>query len=358
MGINRLVRSFGILFAVSIFLTGCALAPNQSPLEPVLAVYVCYDGDTEICVVDLNNKTTTQLTFNETRDESPDMNRHGQIAFTCSVDSHEICLINADGTGIQQLTSNTYYEISPSINDAGQIAFECHPNQSFGMRAPLSNGLASDICVVNHDGSGYKNLTELFGRDARQPSINNAGVVSFECEGDEFTNIHGLTLRPTNLCTIQADGSTPLRLTDHDSDDVSAQIHDDGQILYACAGDWPTSQICLINSNGSGFRAVFPEAVDVIVDGEARMNERGEIAFGCRPDGFSLANLCVINSDGSGFRQLELASGYNYVWVHTITDDGQILFGCHSADFRAMCAVNFDNSNERHLDSWATWLFE
>ena len=72
-----------------------------------------------------------------------------KIAFERSKENdYDICVMNSDGSGLRNLTNNTARGRWPCWSpDGKKIAFVTQKD------------LNSDICVMNSDGSGLRNLT-------------------------------------------------------------------------------------------------------------------------------------------------------------------------------------------------------
>jgi Tol biopolymer transport system component len=107
------------------------------------------DGDWEIYVMSPNGSGLTQLTHNGGYDQSPSWYQQSQIAFTTNRNSQsDIYTMKADGTGQTRRTTSLLslmlWEQSPAWSPAGdRIAFL----------------VATDIWIMNVDGTGMTNLT-------------------------------------------------------------------------------------------------------------------------------------------------------------------------------------------------------
>ena len=163
----------------------------------------------------------------------------GKIVYTCQVTGSQICLINADGTGFHQLTSDPvkhwYASLAP---DGGSVVYSAYVrdyvyeiyelNLSSGVVTQLTSGLgvlkapeispdgksivfglgtsngAEQVWVMDRSGA---NPHKIFGQ-GWDPNWSPDGSQILFASNREGAN---------QLFVINADGSSPRRVTDFDS---------------------------------------------------------------------------------------------------------------------------------------------
>jgi Tol biopolymer transport system component len=120
----------------------------------------------------------------------------------------EIFVINSDGSGLKQLTDNSDGDMNPSISgDGSKIAF----SKDIFSNDAATEIIASEIFVINSDGSGLTQLTSN-SEDAFVPSGNPS------ISGDD-SKVAFQRLDRSNwdyeIFVINSDGSGEKQLTDN-----------------------------------------------------------------------------------------------------------------------------------------------
>lgn len=299
------------------------------PIETI--VYICHDGDSEICVIRTDGRGFRQLTNNRTEDFYPSMNSNGQIAYQCGLNqadpssTYQICSINIDGSDELVLTDSEFSNFTPDINDSGLIAFNC-PTTIDERSDPLNPGETIKfafygVCVVLADGSGFQQVTVgeastlvPEGRvNGAQPDINNNGDIVFTCWLVAERSSVTLGLFP-HICIISANGENFRTLTGPPTEAEYPSINDAGQVAFSCIPDDDIPvydrDICVINADGTGFNHLFN---DITFDQiRPSISNDGWIAYEClggaRPPDFR-NGICVVNFFGSGRRLVDATSG-------------------------------------------------
>lgn len=198
---------------------------------------------------------------------------------TYSTNLSQICTINVDGTGQKQLTT-TGYNLYPSFSpDGTKIAFAYAPQVTFPYQ----------ICTINADGTGQKQLTT--------GTYNNYTPV-FSPEGKNiayFSNISTLM-----LFIMNADGTSqrPLYNTGLTSLDVcSIAFSPDGtKIAYIVKDMNSYLQVFIVNVDGSGSSQLTTDnnyhyAPSFSPDGQKIVYEAAESGIG---------KIYIRNADGTG----------------------------------------------------------
>ena len=156
-----------------------------SPPHLEKIVYSTFDSrppydDGEIFMMNPDGSDKVQLTQNPGADYHPNISPSGdKIAFVRNLDpdgiNTHIFIMNVDGTEQKQLTFPPVREDSPWFSpDGDQIVF----------RKTMETG-ASDICVVNSDGTGFRNLTR--GQiGALHPTWGYDNCIYFVTHGSDY----------------------------------------------------------------------------------------------------------------------------------------------------------------------------
>jgi hypothetical protein len=219
---------------------------------------------------------------------SPDGTR---IAFMNNYDGdYEICLMNADGSGIKQLTKNSATDTFPSWSpDGTQIAFVSNRDGDF------------DIWVMNADGSNQTNIT------SDDPSTDDAPHWSpdgqwIAIETDRYSSWH--------IALITPDGQPGPELGSVAYDSWFDSWSPDGKSFLVESNRTGDYDIYRYDLEGSGLQLQLslaqPAKVvsdDSAVEGAATWSPDGkQIAFSSNRDGDF--EVYVMNADGGPQRQL------------------------------------------------------
>ncbi|HSL29780.1 MAG TPA: hypothetical protein VK900_11310 [Anaerolineales bacterium] len=203
----------------------------------------------------------------------------GKIVFSCFVNQiDQICIVNADGSGRRQLTelegTSFYASLSP---DGETIYFSSRHSGSY------------EIYSINLRGRQLKRLTRNIGSVyAPEHSPTNDRIV--------FTNNSGGQQR---IWIMRADGNNPHPISDGPEDIDPTWSPDGFQIAFASARTGQR-QLYIMDRDGSEVRQVtnLPD-----MGGRSSWSPNGNrLAFYAGPAGDH--NIFVINVDGSGLVQL------------------------------------------------------
>ena len=245
-----------------------ALDVHWSPDGSMLAFRVWTNGDYQLFVASADGSDLTNITESMGVGElswSPD---GSMLAFTAIQEGndYDVLVVNSDGTGLRAVVVSPFTEHGPHWSpDGSQIAFERWPvhvrdpgtadiyvvGLKGGKAAPLvtspgydagvawspdggrlaftsDQGGDEEIHVVNADGSGQKQLTDLPEASATEPMWSPDGArLSFVAhDGEQW-----------DVWVVNADGTGLLRLTPRDRADGPAVWAPDSSLLAFTASE-------------------------------------------------------------------------------------------------------------------------
>jgi TolB protein len=238
---------------------------------------------------------------------------------------HDIYRMRADGTGLQNLTRHaaTYRFLSLSP-DGRKLVFESNRSGYY------------DIWVMNVDGTGLARLTSRDGGEGeganREPQWSPDGTrIAF------LSNREGRGSGLYDVYVMDADGSNPHTVSHSLGDELVSGLRvsgwsPDGQVVFESTdviGGAYHHRVYLVNADGSGLRALFPEGVD---HSPAWSPDGSRVAFISRRNGGEW--LYVMNADGSDAQPLTLATrlpgwsndGYEMAYTPWSPDGTRIAF--------------------------------
>ena len=159
----------------------------------------------------------------------------GRIIFTCTRgDFNQLCVVNADGTGYQQITNveaHNYYPVYSPLG--GSIVYASNQNGGF-----------FDLFLFVFNGSRLLRLTE---------GIGNVISPSFSPDGKTILFANRAAEGPTSLWTVDNTGQNSKLLYAGPNTIVSADWSPDGKtIAFAMAVDQPDAyEIFLMDADTS-----------------------------------------------------------------------------------------------------------
>jgi hypothetical protein len=304
--------------------------PQNLPLNVI--VYVCDDGDQEICVIHADGSGFQKLTGNITQDYRPVMNRHGQIAFICNRDSDgsgdtspqaDLCVVNMDGSGLTRLSNHfpLNYSEYPAIDDEGEIFYIC-----------FNKTLSIEICSVNFDGTGSKILTDNNWTEFAL-SVDSHSGLAFIC-----VPAGSASFFDTEICKMKTDGSDFRQVTHNDLLEWGAVINETGIILSNCDKDLlHHAGLCLIYPPNDRFVVLSSSTIG----NKYSLNNQNQIAFQCY-DGHD-SEICVMQADGSGLKYLTVNESGDT--MPSINDAGVVAYLCD----KQLCVIHADGTGWKRL---------
>ncbi len=231
----------------------------------------------------------------------------GKIVFACYINQiDQICLINSDGSGRKQLTNLKATAFYPSLSPDGQTVF-------FSSRDTGNY----EIYSIDINGNNLQKITNNIGALYAPELSPNGEWIVFTKNGD-------------GLWLIRPDGTGLKRLTNRD--DIDPSWSPDGSMISFASSRAGARQLFVMNADGSNIQQV------------TNLNNMGGRNT-WSPDGTKLAfyrgefgdrNIYVINVDGTGLVKL--------------TDGGDNLGPSWSPDGNWIAFTSFrDGNNEIYI---------
>lgn len=199
----------------------------------------------------------------------------GKIAFACYIQQiDQICLLNADGSGRKQLTNLGATAFYPSVSPDGQtIFFSSRDSGNF------------EIYSIDIDGNNLTKLTNGIGALYAPELSPNGEWIVFTKNGD-------------GLWKMRPDGSGVQRITNRD--DIDPSWSPDGSMISFASSRAGARQLFVMNADGTNIQQV-TNLTDM--GGRNTWSPDGtKLAFyrGARGD----RNIYIINIDGTGLVKL------------------------------------------------------
>ena len=228
--------------------------PVWSPDSAQIAFRSHRDGNEEVYLMRADGSDQSNLSNSSGTDYSPAWSPNGQwIAFNSDrAGSGSIWLIRPDGTVLRQVTDipgvSEYPTWSP---DSRRIAFHC----TFGRILPSGTG-DFEICVVNADGTGLRQLTDTPGENKLPAWSPDGAKLAFQSNRNRWPTLPDyvpLGYDPVEfgdfeIYLMSIDGSGQINLTNNPREDDSFPAWSrDGHLVFSRYGC-----LMVMNDDGSG----------------------------------------------------------------------------------------------------------
>ena len=253
-------------------------------------VFVCFDGDDDICLMGADGSGITRLTDNEFGDFYPSLSPDGQSIFFARQirgSNYEIFRMDTDGSNATQLTSNGAENYAPALSpDGARIVF-----------TSTQGGSAQQIWVMGGDGLNAVQLTTE-GENIDPSWSPDGRFITF---ASSRTGKRQIWLMNVEDALQGTDGSGQRQITDREDVGGRNSLSPDGQTLTFYAGKREDSSrnIYLINRDGTNLRQITTEGDNLapsfspdggwIVFTSARDGDND--IYLMRPDGSNVVNL-------------------------------------------------------------------
>jgi len=230
----------------------------------------------------------------------------GKIVYTCQIKGDEICVINADGSGLRQLTDTPLASFSSSLSRDGQTVVFATTSQ---------DGKKSEIYELDVNSQDIKQLTDL-QKNLSTPEISpdDKYIVFTYRSGNNNTQVW----------IMDGDGSNPQKFYSSSGRDAHDPTWspDGKQILFAL-GKGDNNNLYIIDFDGGD-----PQLVNDTINtrGRSDWSINNLISFD-QGDPF-LHNVFVMNADGSNLHQI--SQGNNSQGASLSPDGAWIAFTAYT----------------------------
>ena len=225
---------------------GFSTIPAWSPDGSKIAFVSTRDRSSvglDIWVINADGSSPTRLTEAAGQNGRAAWSHDGtKIAFTSTRDTGaqdkaEIWIMNADGSGEMALTSDGAFANAPSWSpDDSKIVFQ-------------SNRDGSDqLYVMNADGTGITRLTNGAWGDQEPAWSPDGSHIAFQSNRDGAAP---LDVNDFEVYVINADGSSPTRLTTNSAFDGNVSWSSNGRQLVFDSSRNGKEEVYVMNSDGS-----------------------------------------------------------------------------------------------------------
>jgi TolB protein len=284
-----------------------ALDVHWSPNGSMLAFRVWTNGNYQLFVARADGTDPTKITGSMGVGEfawSPD---GSMLAFTSFEEGNDddVFVVNSDGTGLRSFVASPLGEHSPQCSpDGTRIAFERWPLRDSDPGTP-------DIYTVGLDGGGEVPLVTSTGWDTGAVWSPDGGRLAFTSDRGGGEEIY----------VVNADGSGERQLTDlPDASATDPAWSPDGTRLSFVAHDGEQWDAWVVNADGSGLLRLTPSdrADGPAVwapDGSLLTFTASEVTSGV--DNTGTYDVYTIRPDGTGERRVtsrSFAMGWDLSW--------------------------------------------
>ncbi|MBK9927539.1 MAG: TIR domain-containing protein [Anaerolineales bacterium] len=253
------------------------------------------------------NTTPNEETVTETPTQPSTTNEPtGKIIFTCEIKGSEICIINPDGSGWRQLTNSEYASFNANLSPNGQEAVYV-----------ISNGKYTEIHELDVNTGDSIQLTN-FGKNIGSPEISpDNNYIIFHYKPDDSSTLE--------LWLMNKDGSDPHKFYSKSGKDVhdGTWSSNGEQILFAM-GKGENNQLYTIDINGGE-----PQLLNDKIDTRGRSDWSANGLISLDQGGPFAHEVYLMNEDGTNLHQIS-PKGMNSQGASISPDGNWIAFTAYT----------------------------
>jgi len=154
-----------------------------------------------------------------------------------------------------------------------------------------------------------------------------------------------------NICLANSDGTGFMQVTQVEKflDNAFPDINDSGHIVYSCREKPIEDNICISMTDGRGSRQLTSDPGDARENRSPSINDNGIVVYICTDFSPHDSELCMVDS-GTGIIE-QLTSVNDFRADPIINNEGQIVYICSNEDdgVHNVCALDLENREERQL---------
>jgi len=262
----------------------CYTAPFDSRNKIVFHSYV--DDNYELFMIDSDGSNLRRLTDNYSTDGNPVWTYDGRsiVFYSCRDGNFQIYMLDIVAETETNISDNSYSEVHPHCSFAGAV---------MALRTD-AYGSTENIMTMNLDGTN-RTVRTFYDSDTA------ANAPKFSADGTKIAFYADFGSSGFGICTMDADGSDFVRLTDGTFSAGSPDWSPDGtKILYESSWEG-NNEIYVMDADGNNHVNLTNNSA---FDGSASWSPDGtKIAFASSRDGADY-EIYIMDADGSNVVQI------------------------------------------------------